>query len=73
MFALSMLSEDAKGSSLVYFMKCIQTQELYRLQSFLLCGIGVAHKGDVVFLQGERAERLAISKQEFRPGSYLVS
>ena len=68
-----MLSEDAKGSSLVYFMKYIQTQVLYQLQNFLFGGIGVAHKGGVVFLQGGRAERRAISKQEFRPGSHLVS
>jgi len=69
MFALSMLSEDMKGSSLVYFMKCIQTRGLYQLQSFLLGGIRVAHKGDVVFLQRGRAERLAMSKKEFRAGS----
>lgn len=68
MFALSMLSEDAKGSSLVYFMKGIQIQGLYQLQSFPLGGIGVAH-GDVVFLQGG-AERLAMCKQEFR--SWLI-
>ena len=73
MFALSMLSVDAKGSSLVYFMKCIQTQGLYQPQNFLIGGIGVAHKGDVVFLQGGRAERLAMSKQEFRPVLYLLS
>jgi hypothetical protein len=71
MFALSLLSGDAKGSSLVHFMKCIQIQGLYQLQSFLLGGIRVAHKGDVAFLQGGRAECLAMSKQEFRPGSYL--